>query len=92
MICCTYFFILHTNLLPYFIRPDVEKLLLSVGFGFFLNLTPKEALAFIDKKVDLLNQRNKALENEAIQINADIKLVLSSLSKLQGLSEEIENI
>lgn len=66
-------------------RPDVSKILVSVGFGFFLELNGEEACRFIDKKVDLLNQRVKVLEEESCHIRSDIKMMLNNLGQLQGL-------
>jgi len=66
-------------------RPDVSKVFVSVGFGFNLELTHDETFIFIEKKVELLNQRVKALEEEASQINSDIKVMLGNLAQLQNL-------
>lgn len=65
--------------------PDVSKVFVSVGFGFNLELTHDETFIFIEKKVELLNQRVKALEEEASQINSDIKMMLGNLAQLQNL-------
>nr|CAG4636720.1 EOG090X0MWD [Eubosmina coregoni]SVE70223.1 EOG090X0MWD [Eubosmina coregoni] len=70
---------------------DVSKVFVSVGFGFNLELTHAETFTFIEKKVELLNQRVKALEEEAIQINTDIKLMLGTLAQLQNLVPTTSN-
>lgn len=82
-----YFFFFNSTRSPTFdvYRPDVSKILISVGFGFFLELTHLEAFSFIAKKVELLNKRVKAFEEESSQINADIKMMLNTLGQLQGL-------
>ena len=59
--------------------------MVCVGFGFFLELTHPEAFNFIEKKVELLQDRVKLLEEESIQIKADIKMLLHTLAELQGL-------
>ena len=65
-------------------RPDVSTILVSIGFGFFLELTRAEACSFISKKVDQMSDRVKALEEEASHINADIKMMLATLGQLQS--------
>lgn len=75
-------------MLTYFIfisRPDVSKILVSIGYGFFLELTHTEANSFITKKVKQISERVKGLEEEASQINTDIKLLLNTLGQLQGI-------
>nr|CAG4642248.1 EOG090X0MWD [Eurycercus lamellatus] len=64
---------------------DVSKILVSVGFGFFLELTHEETSSFVAKKVALLEERVKSLEEESSHINADIKMMLNTLGHLQGL-------
>ncbi len=76
--------------LPYFFyyyyRPDVSKVFVAVGFGFFLELTREEAISFIPKKVELLKERLKQLEDTSANIEADIKTMLGILADLQNLS------
>jgi prefoldin subunit 5 len=59
--------------------------LVSIGFGFYLELTCAEACSFITKKVDQISKRIKALEEEASHINTDIKMMLTTLGQLQGI-------
>nr|CAG4650683.1 EOG090X0MWD [Sida crystallina] len=73
--------------------PDVSKILVSVGYGFFLELTHDEAVKFIAKRVALLNGKLKKLDQQSATINADIKIVLDILAQLQNLNvsrQEIE--
>nr|CAG4639731.1 EOG090X0MWD [Daphnia magna]SVE80550.1 EOG090X0MWD [Daphnia magna]SVE81117.1 EOG090X0MWD [Daphnia magna]SVE82323.1 EOG090X0MWD [Daphnia magna]SVE82886.1 EOG090X0MWD [Daphnia magna] len=65
--------------------PDVSTILVSVGFGFFLELTLTEACTFITKKVEQIGGRVKVLEEEASHIKADIKMMLNTLGQLQGV-------
>lgn len=48
----------------------------KVGFGFFLEMTHGEALAFIEKKVSMINSKIEVLTKDAAKIKAHIKLVL----------------
>lgn len=48
----------------------------KVGFGFFLEMTHDEALAFIEKKVSVINSKIDVLTKDAAKIKAHIKLVL----------------
>lgn len=74
-------------ILMYFIcRPDVSKILVSIGYQFFLELTHAEATKFIKEKVKQINERVKVLEEEASRINADIKSMLDTLAQLQNLA------
>nr|SVE79919.1 EOG090X0MWD [Daphnia magna] len=65
--------------------PDVSTILVSVGFGFFLELTLTEACTFITKKVEQIGGRVQVLEEEASHIKADIKMMLNTLGQLQGV-------
>ena len=56
--------------------PDASRILVSVGFGFFLEFTLPEALKFIDKKTDRLNERVEKLTSNVSKVKAHIKLVL----------------
>ena len=64
-------------------RPDVSKISVSIGHGFFLELSLSEALDFIPKKIMLLSQRLTLLEEESSRLNADIKMMLDTLGQLQ---------
>nr|SVE85925.1 EOG090X0MWD [Daphnia pulicaria] len=68
--------------------PDVSTILVSIGYGFFLELTRAEACSFITKKVDQISERVKALEEEASHINADIKMMIATLGQLQSYIPE----
>lgn len=72
----------------FFFRPDVSTILVSIGYGFFLELTRAEACSFITKKVDQISERVKALEEEASHINADIKMMIATLGQLQSYIPE----
>lgn len=48
----------------------------KVGFGFFLEMTHDEALAFIEKKVSMINSKIDVLTKDAAKVKAHIKLVL----------------
>lgn len=63
--------------------PDASRVMVFVGLGLFLELTRDEATAFIDRRVEQLNRRDKLLCDQAAEINARIKLVLEGLRELQ---------
>jgi len=65
--------------------PDVSKISIAVGFGFFLELTLLEALDFVPKKILLMSERLSLLEQESSNLNADIKLMLQTLGELQQI-------
>ncbi|XP_061186557.1 protein UXT homolog [Saccostrea echinata] len=70
--------------------PDASMIFVSVGYGFFLEMTHDEALAFIDKKVSIINDKIEVLTKDAAKIKAHIKLVLQGLQEIQNLDFETE--
>lgn len=48
----------------------------NIGFGFYVELTHDEALKFITKKTDNLDEKAKILTKDATSVKAHIKLVL----------------
>lgn len=63
--------------------PDVSRVYVAVGFGFFVEFTLPEALDFIDKKVNQLTDKGKELSRQASEIDARIHLVMEGLRELQ---------
>nr|CAG4641406.1 EOG090X0MWD [Eulimnadia texana] len=73
----------------FYVQAEVEncsKIFVSVGFGFFVELTLAEAVEFIDKKVALLEEKLKQLSNESAEIKADINVFLDQLAQLQNIT------
>ena len=68
--------------------PNPENIFLDVGLGFFLELSLSEALAFIEKKVKLLEQKSNLLTEQSLSIKANIKLIIHGLREIQGLSAD----
>eukprot|EP00795_Rhopilema_esculentum_P010896 gene10896-19725_t len=64
---------------------DTSKVLIAVGFGFFVEFTLKEGIDFISKKMDTLTKQTEKLTMDIAKIKALIKLVLSGLTDLQHL-------
>lgn len=60
----------------WYCSPDASMIYVKVGFGFFLEMTHDEALAFIEKKVAMINSKIEVLTKDAAKIKAHIKLVL----------------
>jgi len=67
---------------------DPSKIYVSVGLGFFVELTLEEALKFIDKKDKELESEASKLTTDSCKLKANIKLVLGGLQELQKLSGE----
>ncbi|TTB56401.1 Protein UXT [Bagarius yarrelli] len=67
--------------------PETSRIFVAVGYGFFLELTLSEALAFIEKKTNHLTEYSEFLTNDAAKIKAHIRLVLEGLRELQGLPD-----
>nr|XP_011427760.2 protein UXT homolog [Crassostrea gigas] len=70
--------------------PDASMIYVKVGFGFFLEMTHDEALAFIEKKVAMINSKIEVLTKDAAKIKAHIKLVLQGLQEIQNLDFQPE--
>ena len=66
--------------------PDPGKICVSVGLGFFVELTLDEALKFLDKKDDELNKEAERLTDDCAKMKAHIKLVLGGLRELQNIN------
>lgn len=64
---------------------DTRMILVAVGYGFFVEFTLDEAMAFIDKKVEHLTRQAEALTKDSAKIKAHIKVALQGLSELQML-------
>ena len=62
---------------------DVKHVFVHVGFGFFVEFTLDEALAFIEKKVAQLRERGEMLCKESAEIKSHIRLVIEGLRELQ---------
>ena len=70
----------------FYMRANVaepEKIFVDVGLGFFLELGPKEAIEFIDKKTKFLQTKADNLTEESTKIKANIKIVIHGLRELQ---------
>ncbi|KAG8541311.1 hypothetical protein GDO81_029269, partial [Engystomops pustulosus] len=68
--------------------PDSSKIFVALGFGFFAEMTPDEALRFIEKKNKMLTEISENLTKDAANIKAHIRLVLEGLRELQDLPSE----
>jgi len=68
--------------------PDPSKINVAIGFGFFLEMTHTEAIAFIDKKTKHLQDKANSLSNDAGRVKAHIRLVLEGLRELHSISAD----
>merc|ERR1712179_100283 len=68
--------------------PDPTKIFVSVGLGFFLELSLDEALEFIKKKDTELSKEANKLTSDCAKLKANIKLVIGGLQELQQISGE----
>ncbi|XP_069796305.1 protein UXT [Narcine bancroftii] len=67
--------------------PDASKILLLVGYGFYLELTLPEALRFIEKKTCHLTEAAEKLSKDSAKIKGNIRMVLEALCELQGIKD-----
>jgi prefoldin alpha subunit len=68
--------------------PDTSNIFISIGYGFYLEMTLKEALKFIEKKIKFLNDIIDELTQQANKIKANIRIVLEGLKEIQNLNYE----
>ena len=68
--------------------PDPTKIFVSVGLGFFVELTLDEALEFIRKKDGELGKEADKLTADCAKLKANIKLVIGGLQELQHIRSE----
>ncbi|XP_041858933.1 protein UXT isoform X2 [Melanotaenia boesemani] len=66
---------------------DSSRILVSVGFGFFVEMTHDEALRFVEKKTNQLTAFTEQLTKDSAKIKAHIRMVLEGLRGLQGLTD-----
>ena len=65
---------------------DPSKILVSVGYGFYVEFTLDEALKFVEKKCRQLTTYSSKLGQDSARIKANIKLVMEGLRELQDLA------
>ena len=65
---------------------DPSKILVSVGYGFYVEFTLDEALKFVEKKCNQLTNCSSKLGQDSARIKANIKLVMEGLRELQDLA------
>ncbi|XP_050032145.1 protein UXT [Dermacentor andersoni] len=65
--------------------PDVSKIFVQVGMGFFVELTHEETLWFVGRREALLEAELQRVSKESANIKAHIQMVLQGLREIQGL-------
>eukprot|EP00038_Savillea_parva_P021463 m.34882 g.34882 ORF g.34882 m.34882 type:complete len:169 (-) comp5200_c0_seq1:51-557(-) len=66
---------------------DPTMICVSIGYGFFVEMTLDEATDFIDRRIPLLEGRAADMSTTAAAIKARIKVVLEGLRELQQLQK-----
>ncbi|KAJ6655314.1 hypothetical protein lerEdw1_005506 [Lerista edwardsae] len=56
--------------------PETSTIFVALDYGFFVELTLPEALAFIEKKNKLLTELSESLTKDSAKIKANIRMVL----------------
>lgn len=64
-----------------------DRILISIGFGLFCELTYDEGRNFIEKKLPQLRQQENDLSKKIALIKGNIKLVLQALKEIQSIDE-----
>eukprot|EP00744_Colponema_vietnamica_P023781 GILI01034517.1.p1 GENE.GILI01034517.1~~GILI01034517.1.p1 ORF type:complete len:164 (-),score=29.71 GILI01034517.1:110-571(-) len=65
--------------------PDTSRIFVRIGFGFHVEFTLDEALAFIEQREKFLNQKAESLTQKSAEIKAHIKVFLEAIAELMNL-------
>ncbi|GFR57402.1 ubiquitously-expressed transcript [Elysia marginata] len=68
--------------------PDPSTICVAIGYGFFLDMTFDEALAFIQRKTEVLQDKIDCQTRDAGRVKAHIRLVLEGLRELQQIQAQ----
>ncbi|KAI9178889.1 hypothetical protein H9P43_005551 [Blastocladiella emersonii ATCC 22665] len=66
--------------------PDTTYVYVQVGFGFHVQLTLDEALAFIEKKTTHLQKLSNKYTDKASELKAQMQIILHTLDELMAAS------
>ena len=75
----------------FYVRAKTEPvgtLMVCVGLGLYIEMQRGEALGFIEKRINVLEERVTQLKQDSAKVKAHIKLVLGMLRELQFVSKE----
>ncbi|KAI9221801.1 Prefoldin subunit-domain-containing protein [Blastocladiella britannica] len=65
--------------------PDTQFIYVNVGFGFHLELTLDEALAFLERKTSHLQEKANKCTRKASEIKAHIQIIMGTLEELMAM-------
>lgn len=68
--------------------PDTTLITVSIGLGFYLEMTLDDALQFIKTKTQGLHDKSEKLSQSIAEIRSRMTLVLEGLREIQLLSAE----
>jgi prefoldin subunit 5 len=66
--------------------PDPSTVYVEIGLGFYLEMRHDEALAYVEKKTKVLEEKATVLTDQACKVKANVKVTLHGLRELQGLA------
>uniref|UniRef100_A0A0N5AQU2 Prefoldin subunit alpha n=1 Tax=Syphacia muris TaxID=451379 RepID=A0A0N5AQU2_9BILA len=69
---------------------DCQRIIVKLGGDIFAELTLDRAEQYVEKRINLLNERASILEKEGHSIKARIHLILSSLNQLELYKEDTD--
>ena len=64
------------------------RICVSIGLGFFLEMTLDEALEFLDRKDEELSKEAERLTEDCAKLKANVKIVLGGLREIQNINPE----
>ncbi len=66
--------------------PDPSVIYVEIGLGFHAQFTPSEALAFIDKRLALLEQHREKVSETIANVSSRMKIVLEGMRQLMDVT------
>lgn len=65
---------------------DASRLLVCIGYGFYVELTHDETRTFVDRRIRLLQTRLELANDEANRIRDHIDVAMHTLAQLHSIT------
>uniref|UniRef100_A0A7S4J974 Uncharacterized protein n=1 Tax=Guillardia theta TaxID=55529 RepID=A0A7S4J974_GUITH len=71
--------------------PDTSSIMINVGLGFFVEMKLQEAVEFVDKRVELLQEKADRQGKEISEVHSQIEMVLKAIQEVLNIADpEVE--
>jgi len=65
--------------------PNLETVIMTLGCGTWLEVTPEEAIQICDKEIKHLNKTVELISKQELKLKAHINLVINGLREIQNI-------